>query len=318
MTMAIMKRVHLPSLDLNLLVVLDALLREGSGTRAARRLGRTQSAVSHALGRLRDVFGDPLFIRVGPALRPTPRADALRAPLADLLDRTVGLLGGADELDPRRLERTFVVGSTDLLDNTALPGLLTALAEEAPHVSVTTRTVGDHLERALQQREVDVAFVTHLETQAGLGGEDLFDDVLHLMLRRGHPALKKPITLDVYCALSHVLVAPKGGDRGPIDQALADLGRQRHITLRTPSFTAALRVVAATDLVVALPARFARTAPRSVVVKKLPLPDLGHTFRLAWSLALEHDAGHRWFRGQLRRAVLGAYRKDARGVVPVA
>jgi DNA-binding transcriptional LysR family regulator len=313
-----MKLVHLAAVDLNLLVVLDALLREGSATRAAKRLGRTQSAISHALPRLRDVFGDPLFVRVGPALRPTPRADALRAPLAELLERATGLLGGDGELDPRRLERTFVVGSTDLFDNTALPALLTALATEAPLVSVTTKGVGEHLERALQQREVDIALVAHLETQAGLSGEALFTDVLRLMLRRGHPALRRPMTLDAYCALSHVLVAPKGGDRGPVDQALADLGRQRHITLRTPSFTAALRVVAATDLVVALPARFARTAPRSVVVRKLPLPDIGHSFQLAWSQALEHDAGHRWFRNQLRQAVLSAYRKDTRGLVPLA
>jgi DNA-binding transcriptional LysR family regulator len=209
-----MKPVHLGAVDLNLLVVLDVLLREGSATRAAKRLGRTQSAVSHALSRLRDVFGDPLFVRVGPALRPTPRADALRAPLSDVLERAGGLLGGDEDLDPQRMERTFVVGSTDLFDNTVLPPLLTALAQEAPQVSVTTKAVGEHLERTLQQREVDVAFCTkaHLEGHPGLAGEDLFSDVLHLMLRRGDPALRRPITLDVYCSLSHVLAAPKGGD----------------------------------------------------------------------------------------------------------
>ena len=124
-----MKTVHevasrsLAALDLNLLVVLDALLREGSATRAARRIARTQSAVSHALARLRDVFDDPLFVRVGSTLKPTPRAEALRAPLADVLERTQSLLLPA-RFDPSRLERTFHLGSTDLLDSAMLPALL--------------------------------------------------------------------------------------------------------------------------------------------------------------------------------------------------
>ena len=307
-----MKRVHLGSVDLNLLVTLDALLREGSATKAARRLAKTQSAISHALARLRDAFGDPLFVRVGATLRPTPRAEALREPLSELLERAAGLLGAGDDFDPARLERTFSVGSNDLLENTAFPLLLDRLTAEAPKVSVIARPTGDEIERLLQTRFVDLAFVTRLHTEAGVIVEHLFDDQLELLLRKGHPALRRPIDLDAYCALHHVFVAPRGHAGGPVDDALEKRGRRRHVAFRTPSFTAALRVVAATDLVCALPSRYARTAPGVIVTRPLPLPEIKHAFRLAWSAALDADPGHLWFRGVFRRAVLQAYRVEGR------
>lgn len=307
----IMKRVHLGNVDLNLLVVLDALLRESSATKAARRLAKTQSAISHALARLRDTFDDPLFVRVGPTLRPTPRAESLRTPLAEVLDRATALLGSED-FDPARLERTFAVGSNDLLENVAFPGLLAELTLIAPRVSIIARPTGDEIERSLQTRDVDVAFITQLHTEAGVMIEHLFDDKLELLLRKGHPALRKPIDLDAYCAMQHVLVAPRGHAGGPVDDALEKRGRKRHIALRTPSFTAALRVVAATDLVCALPSRYARTAPGVVVTRPLPVAEIRHSFRLAWSAALDADPAHRWFRGVLRRAVLQAYRVEGR------
>ncbi len=307
-----MKRVHLGNVDLNLLVTLDALLREGSATKAARRLTKTQSAISHALARLRDTFDDPLFVRVGPTLRPTPRAESLRAPLAEILDRALNLIGAAEDFDPARLERTFAIGSNDLLENVAFPALLDELMSIAPRVSIIARPTGDEIERSLQTRSVDIAFITRLHTEAGVVIEHLFDDKLELLLRKGHPALRKPIDLDAYCALQHVLVAPRGHAGGPVDDALEKRGRKRHVAFRTPSFTAALRVVAATDLVCALPSRYARTAPGVIVTRPLPVPEFKHAFRLAWSAALDADPAHRWFRGVFRRAVLQAYRIEGR------
>lgn len=301
-----MNMVQLHTLDLNLLLVLDALLRTASATQAARQLGRTQSAVSHSLQRLREMFGDPLFVRVGARLRPTPRAEALRGPLAELLERTTALLS-TPSFDPARLERTFHVASTDVIDAAVLPALVPALAREAPQVAVATRMGVLDLELALQQRELDLAIVTTLRSTAGLTLEPLFDDQLALVLRRRHPALRAPIGPDVYCALRHVLVAPRGLPGSPVDDALALKGRQRFLALRTTSFTAALRVVATSDLVTALPSRFARLAPRAVVTRPLPVGVAPFRFRLAWSAALDTDPAHRWFRGRLRDALLAAF-----------
>ena len=305
----IMNRSHLASVDLNLLVVLDALLHEGSATRAARRLARTQSAISHSLAKLRDTFGDPLFVRVGATLKPTPRAEALRAPLADVLHGAVGLLTEEQSFDPARLERVFNVGTSDLLENSAFPILLAKLEQAAPKVSVHTRMTAVDIERALQLRDVDVAYATRLFSEAGLVTEPLFEDKLELVIRRGHPALRRAIDLDTYCSFGHIFVAPRGQPGGPVDDALAQRGRQRRIVMRTASFTASLRVVAATDLVVALPSRYARQAPKSLVTRPLPLPELRHVFRLAWSAALDADPAHRWFRGVLRASILEAWRE---------
>lgn len=313
-----MSQLHLSAIDLNLLLVLDALLRTASATHAARLLGRTQSAVSHSLQRLRDLFDDPLFVRVGARLRPTPRAEELRAPLAELLERTDALFSSRS-FTPAHLERTFQVASTDLVDAAVLPVLLPALGREAPHVGVVTRLGVVDLELGLQQRELDLAIVTTLRSTAGITLEPLFEDRLALVLRRRHPALRAPIDLDAYCGLRHVLVAPRGLPGSPVDDALAARRRQRFLALRTTSFTAALRVVAASDLAVALPSRFARTASRAVVTRPLPLAVPLFRFHLAWSAALDADPAHRWFRARMRDALLAAFATDGPPTVaPVA
>ncbi len=301
-----MRPVHLPALDLNLLLVLDVLLRTASATQAARQLGRTQSAVSHSLQRLRELFDDPLFVRVGGRLRPTPRAEELRGPLAELTERA-GALFAARSFDPARLERVFRLASTDLIDAAVLPDLLPRLGKEAPRVALVTRLGVVELELALQQRELDLAVVTTLRSAAGLTLEPLFEDRLALVLRRRHPALRGPLDLDTYCALRHVLVAPRGLPGSPVDDALAARRRQRFLALRTTSFTAALRVVASSDLVTALPSRFARAAHRAVVTRPLPLAVPPFRFHLAWSAALDADPAHRWFRSALRAALLAAF-----------
>ena len=304
-----MNTVHqIAHVDLNLLVVLDELLRVRSTTLAARRLGRTQSAVSHALGRLRAMFKDPLFVRAGATLRPTSRAEEMQGALRDVLAHTEAIVtrSGAS-FDPSRLERTFVVAGTDYAEIVLMPRLMPLLRREAPGVAVVTRFVGDDLERVIQSREVDLGYGTRFRNVAGLVEEPIGHEEMRAILRRNHPALKKRLTAKDYAALDHVLVTPRGLPGGSVDDALAPLGLTRRVVLRMPHFAAAALIVAQTDLVVTLPAGFAVHMAKRLGLVAVPLPFVmpGFTFAIAYSASYADDAGHRWFRARVVASAQG-------------
>ena len=289
----------LAAVDLNLLVVLDELLRHRSTTKVARRLGRTQSAVSHALARLRSTFHDPLFVRAGAALRPTASAEALAAPLRAVLDAAEALLSGTRAaFDPARLERTFVIGGTDYAEIVLLPRLLPALRREAPAVSLVTRFLGDDVDRAMKTRELDLAFGASLRALPGITVRKVVDVPMVVLLRRGHPVLRGRLTARRYAALEHVLVTPRGLPGSAVDSALEPLGLARRVLLRVPHFAAAAVVVAHTDLVVTMPADFATGLARrlGLVTRPVPFPLPPSTFFLGYSSTYEDDVAHRWFR----------------------
>lgn len=296
-----MNDVHVRRTDLNLLVVLDALLRSRSTTLAARRLGRTQSAVSHALRRLRVTFDDPLFVRAGAALRPTPAAESLHAPLRAMLLQAEGLLARTTVgFDASRVERVFRIVGTDYAEILLMPRLVPMLREKAPGIDVVTRPFGeDDVERAIQIRDVDFAFGTGFRAAPGIAGEKLRDDALVVLLRRGHPALRRKLTPASYAALDHVLVSPRSVAGGVIDTALAPLGLTRRVVLRMPHFGAAAVVVAKTDLVVTLPAAFVAeiAAPLGLVTLPVPVAIGGFDFSMIYSKTFERDPAHRFFRG---------------------
>jgi len=300
---------HLAQVDLNLLVVLDELLRARSTTVAARRLGRTQSAMSHALARLRSTFGDPLLVRAGPALRPTALAERIQAPLRELLLQTRALVTGASAaFDPSTLERTFVVAGADYAEVILMPRLLPVLRREAPGVDVVTRFLGDDLERAVQAREVDLGFGTRSRALSGIVDETVSQAELVVLMRRGHPALRRPLTAPAYAALDHVLVTPRGLPGGAVDTALEPLGLRRRVVLRMPHFAAAALVVAKTDLVVTLPADFARELADELdlVIRPIPFAAPGFAFSISYSTSFADDPAHRWFRGHVAAAARAA------------
>jgi DNA-binding transcriptional LysR family regulator len=313
-----MKKVHrtrqaavqLKNIDLNLLVILDDLHKTRSTTTTARRLGRTQSAISHALGRLRDVFDDPLFVRSGRAFAPTATATALAGPLRELLERTQALLQTGATFDVARLARTFTMASTDFFDTVVLPSALPALLREAPTVSVATRFLADAIEPLLLSGELDVGFGTRFRPQPALVVEEVGDDELVLLLRRGHPALRRRIDLDAFVGLDHVLVAPRGLPGGPVDALLEVRGRSRRVAVRTASFSAAAHLVATTDLVTSLPSRFAKALGRRepLTSVRLPFPAPRYTFSLAWARLAEDDPAHAWFRRHVLAAARAALR----------
>lgn len=293
---------HVAAADLNLLVVLDELLRTRSTTLAARRLGRTQSAVSHALSRLRDTFADPLFVRAGATLRPTHVAESLATPVRELLERAETLLSRSNEaFDPKRIERTFVLAGTDYAEMLILPRLIPILRREAPGIDLVTRFLGDEVERAIQAREVDVAFGARLRALSGVARDDVRTDPMVVVLRRGHPATRRRLTPESFAALDHVLVTPRGLPGSAMDSALESLGLSRRVVLRLPHFAAAAHVVARTDLVVMMPAGFAELVRRDagLVTLATPVPIAAFTFAIAYAAAAENDPAHRWFRQQV-------------------
>jgi DNA-binding transcriptional LysR family regulator len=300
-----MNDVHeVAQVDLNLLVVLDALLRSRSTTVAARRLGRTQSAVSHALARLRDTLGDPIFVRVGSALQPTRFAEALEVPLREVLLRAEALLSRSDaSFDPKRIERTFVWAGTDFAEMLIMPKLVPVLRREAPGAALVTRSLGNEVDRAIQSREIDLAFGARIRPLSGIATREVRTEGLVVLLRKGHPATRRKLSARRYAALDHVLVAPRGMPGGPADTALEALGLTRRVVLRVPHFAAAAFIVSQTDLVVTVPKGFVDILrPLDVVALALPfaLPPL--KFSIGYSTTLENDPAHRWFRERVLEA----------------
>jgi DNA-binding transcriptional LysR family regulator len=296
---------HLAQVDLNLLMVLDELLRSRSTTIAAKRLGRTQSAVSHSLARLRATFDDPLLLRAGAVLEPTARAERMQAPLREVLLRAAALVDGSSgAFDPTRIERTFVVACTDYAEVTLMPRLLPVLRRQAPGVDVVTRYLGDEFDRAVQSREVDLAYATRFRALSGIVVKPVRSESLVLLVRRGHPALGRRMSVRRYAALDHVLVAPRGLPGSAVDTALESLGLTRRVVLRMPHFTAAAVVVSKTDLVVTLPEGLAREVAPGLGLVSVPVPFAisGFTFSVGYSSGFEDDAAHRWFRERVVEA----------------
>lgn len=299
----IMQDVNLGALDLNLLRVLDALLGERHVTRAARRVGLSQPATSHALARLRAALGDPLLVRgPGGALVPTPRAAALQPRLRAALDAVAAALRGDAPFDPATARSTFRIATGDYAEMVILPGLMARLARDAPHVDlrvVPPASGGDERE-GLAAGEVDVVLAPRRGPggAAGLYERRLFDETFTCLVRRGHPATAQRLTLARYEALSHVLVAPRGTPGSFVDDALAALGRRRRVALTVPHFLVAPHVVAATDLIVTLASRIADVVagPLDLVALPPPLELPGFTMSLWWHERNHHDPAQRWLR----------------------
>jgi DNA-binding transcriptional LysR family regulator len=324
---------QLARIDLNLVVAFDALARECNVTRAAEHVGVTQSAMSHALRRLRDLLGDPLLVRGQAGMLLTPRAEALRVPLRSSLITLGRALSRPEVFEPKSARRAFRLASPDLFDVLVLPRLLERMREQAPGVDlIIVSTEGRRLADSLETGDVDVAIAPRIDgpdsTIPALSGSSLlrrtlFHDTMVCLLRADHPALagkaarkavktahkvaksKKPparaLSLDTYASLSHALVSPKGEGPGLADALLARHGLTRRIALRIPHFFTALAIVEKSDLVLTAPAGLACLASERVAVVPLPaeLPVPPHAVDQVWHERFSSDAGHTWLRDLL-------------------
>lgn len=299
---------QLSELDLNLLVAFDALLQEGSVTRAARRVGVSQPAMSNALRRLRTALGDELMVRAGGGMVPTPRALELHGPVRAALATLHRALNHDGRFDPSSAKRAFRIASSDYAEMVLLPGLVEGLRQQAPGVDLTVRAMGGELPRtALSGGGLDLAIGVFRDVPAGHVQQALFRDRFVCVARQDHPALADGLDLDTYCELDHVLISATGRGPGVVDHFLEQQGRSRRVALRVPHFIVAPMVIARTDMVLTLASRLAcRLAPMlglQVLPPPLDLPTF--TIRQLWHERYRHDAGHRFLRAQVAAVAQG-------------
>lgn len=291
---------NIAALDLNLLVVLEALLAERSVTRAARRVGLSQPAVSNALGRLRRLLDDPLLVRTNGGMEPTPRALELAAPIAQALDTIRRALSAGAAFEPQRSAFTFRVQSADNLELSLMPRLIERLQRSAPQVDIVVTRGGDRTEEELRSGRVDLYLGSWSSVPSSFKQHLLRQESFACIARRGHPKIKSKLTLEAYLRVGHVLVS--SDDRtGVIDTQLSDHAMGRHVVLRTPSSLIAPLVVACTDLVATLPrgvaTTFAQVLPLNVF--KPPLDTPGFPIHMVWHPRTHEQSPHRWLREQI-------------------
>ena len=313
---------RLARIDLNLIVAFDALAREQNVTRAAERVGVTQSAMSHALRRLRQLLDDPLLVRGKSGMVLTARAEALVLPLRSSLVSVDRALARKADFEPSTARRKFRLATPDLFDLLAIPLLLEAIRSRAPGVDLVVAPLDARLSDALETGELDLCVAPRVDDFAagapeldgsGLVRRVLFRDSFSCFCRADHPALggkrgrrgsrraPEPLSIETYAALSHVLVSPRGDGPGFVDDLLDKQGLRRRIALRIPNFFSALAIVEKSDLILTGPSSLALLlSPSSKLVAlaaPLRLPE--HAIQLLWHERFTNDPGHAWLRDVL-------------------
>lgn len=287
--------------DLNLLVVLDALLAEGSVAGAARRLRLSPSAMSRALGRVRQATGDPLLVRAGRGLVPTPRAAELRERVRQVVEEAGAVLRPDDRIDLRILARTYTLRTSDGFVETFGADLLSRVADEAPGVRLFFLQKTDKDSTPLRDGRVDLETgIIEVTTGPEVRSQALFRDRLIGVVRKGHPLSRKPLTAAAWSQASHVLVSRSGLEEGAVDRPFLPLGIQRHVGTIVSGFSTALSLVRASDLVATVPDRHTSRLREDLFSFPLPTLSEGFTVSMLWHPRMDSDPGHRWLRDCVR------------------
>jgi DNA-binding transcriptional LysR family regulator len=288
-------------LDLNLLVAFEALLAERNVSRAAARLGLSQPAVSAQLARLRDVFGDRLFVPAHRGMVPTARALELQEPLRAALDGVRGVVSGGRQFDPARASLTVKIAASDYVQCAVVAPFAASLRRRAPGIRIAALPLdGRAIGRQAELGDIDLAIMTPATAPAALRHRALLDESYVCVARRRHPLIRGPLNLKTFLALDHVLVSPRGGGFwGPTDEALAARGHRRRVVLSVSSFLVVPDIVARSDLIALLPERISRGPGRSLQVLKPPIAVEGFSESMIWHERTHQHAGHRWIRDAL-------------------
>uniref|UniRef100_Q47FV4 Transcriptional regulator, LysR family n=1 Tax=Dechloromonas aromatica (strain RCB) TaxID=159087 RepID=Q47FV4_DECAR len=287
--------------DLNLLVTLDVLLAEGSVARAARRLRLSPSAMSRALARLRETTGDPLLVRAGRGLVPTPRAIELRERVGQLVQDGEAVLRPAERLDLKQLVRTFTLRTSEGFVETFGPELIARISEEAPGVRLCFVQKPDKDSTPLRDGLVDLETgVVGKTTAPELRVQTLFRDRFVGVVRLGHPLSRVEITPSRYAAGRHIYVSRRGLGKGAIDEALKAFGLERQIVTIVGGFSTALALARATDLIASVPERHTGNLRSGMHSFPLPVAMPEITVSLLWHPRLDADPAHRWLRAHVR------------------
>ena len=301
----------MPMPDFNLLLALDELLAEGSVARAARRLHLSPSAMSRTLARLRDTMGDPLLVRAGRGLVPTPRALALKEEVRLLVQQSAAVLRPLEHLNLKTLERTFTLRAREGFVETFGPGLLSRLSQDAPGVRLHFLLKPDKDSAPLRDGTVDLE-VGVVGSAAGpeVLTQALFRDRFVGVVRPGHPLTRGKITVSRYVGGRHIGVARRGLDPGvartePVDAALSSLGLARDLVTLVGSFSTALALARVTDLIATVPERHSGVLRNGLHSFRLPVAVPEITLSLLWHPRQDADLAHEWLRRCLRDVCAG-------------
>lgn len=300
-----MHSMNLQSVDTHLVVALHALLSERSVTRAARRIGITQPSMSHALGRLREVFDDPLLVQAGRHMSLSPRARELLPRAEAAIEHLAAVFGPRERFDPEVSERTFWLVATDNLELLLFPNLARTLATQAPRVKLRSRNIpGDWAER-LRRGELDLKLGRGGPVPDGCRMTLLARENVVCLMRRGHPASKRPLTPARYAALSHLVIAPHGDERTKSDLVLAEQGLARHVAMTVSHFLVAPFIIAESELILTVSARVAKVLSRKLglVTRPCPIAPASYDLTMVWPASAEFDAGHTWLRRTIESVV---------------
>ncbi|WP_413803664.1 LysR family transcriptional regulator [Streptomyces iranensis] len=301
-----------PVIDANLAIALDALLAEQSVTRAAARLHTSPAAMSRTLARLRRILQDPLLVRAGQTMVPTPRAQALREEAATVVRGLGALLGPGASVDPAGLRSTFTLQAADLVGAALAPGLLRLARREAPGVSFRVRAEELEAGPALRDGRIDleIGSIDHVDPETRI--EELVSLRMVAAVRPGHPLTEGPLTPARLAAAQHIVVSRRGRFTGPLDTALAELHLDRRVSVVLPSHLAAMTLAARSDLVCLVPAAHPGAAPSPLThdanalglhLLDIPLALPPLTIGMAWHPRHTADGAHRWLRDTVRRTL---------------
>jgi DNA-binding transcriptional LysR family regulator len=286
-------------MDVQLLLVFDALMTERHVTNAANALGLSQSAVSHALGRLRYRFADPLLVRTARGMEPTARALELVGPVRDVIRQVQGIFLSRPHFTPADSRDSFVIRISDANEILLLPAVLAALEKDAPGISVIVRhlSAADTL-KALEDGTVDFAVSAFLSHSKSVRATSLFQDRMVCATSRGHPSVRRPLTLDAFLKLRHIRVVQHAEDVRFLDEELRARGLARNVVAVIPHWLVALHVVAGSGMAVSVSERAARhfDAERQLRLRAMPIGSNPFDWKMYWHL--RHDAvpSQRWMR----------------------
>jgi DNA-binding transcriptional LysR family regulator len=298
-----LNKTNLARIDLNLLVLFEAVLEEKHVGRAATRMHVSPSAVSHGLGRLRRLMQDPLFLRQPKGVAPTEKARQLAGPIADILERARQVMGEAQGFDPATSRRRFIIGAPDGVHAVLLPKLLAQIRRGAPGIDLATINLVGRFDEALtglDERRLDVAIIPLADIPARFVARNLYDEDFVIVRRAGGKAPRK-LTLAQYCAVPQVVASLTGDPTGPVDRELARRNTSRRVALTVTNFMMALAVVSGSDLMAAVPRRFAllHAARYKLNVVEPPFPMLSSPLRAVVPGVAMRDGGLAWLLAQL-------------------
>lgn len=305
---------NLGNIDLNLLKVLDALVTERNVTRAGKRLGRTQPAVSNALQRLRQLLGDDLLVRGPGGFVLTPRAEAIREPLREAITLMEGCLTEEPQFDPARMSGVFRLSMPDRLSIAILPPLFDRLQQLAPNMALQVLTA-DRKQALdlLDADKTDLALGWFDDKPGHFRAEAMLEDILYCVFRHDHPILKRGATFDIATVLSfpHIVVSATGQRAAIFDDLLARQGLKRHPLVTVTNFTAVPQLLSRSDMIGVFTKLAADVFQKSFKLAKRPVPiDVGRiATNMVWHVRYDRDRKHAWLRDQIK----ALYRRLDRG-----